>query len=133
MRCPACSNPLIVLELNEIEIDYCTSCEGIWLDSGELELLLEGSAEKDKLLASFTPDPEHEEKHIKCPICKNKMKKVVVDSVHKITLDECKKKCGLWFDKGELLDVIKLGNVEDENKVVRFLQDMFGYKNKSNQ
>ena len=62
MRCPACSNPLIVLELDEIEIDYCTSCEGIWLDSGEVELLLESSVQKDKLLASFTQDPDHEEK-----------------------------------------------------------------------
>jgi Zn-finger nucleic acid-binding protein len=131
MQCPACSEPLIVLELNEIEIDYCTGCGGIWLDSGELELLLEGSAQKDELLASFKKDPQHEEKHIKCPICRSKMNKVLVDSEHKITLDECKKECGLWFDKGELHDVIKLGSEADENKVVKLLHEMFEFKNKS--
>jgi len=132
VNCPACSNPLIVLELNEIEIDYCTACEGIWLDSGELELMLGDSSEKDKLLASFTPDQRHDEKQINCPICRSKMNKVLVDSVHKITLDECKKKCGFWFDKGELLDVIKLGS-EEKNKVVKLLQEMFEHKNKSSQ
>ena len=45
MDCPVCKNePMIVLELNDVEIDYCLSCKGIWLDTGELELLLESSA-----------------------------------------------------------------------------------------
>ena len=39
MDCPACKEPLIVLELNEVEIDNCVSCGGIWLDKGELERL----------------------------------------------------------------------------------------------
>jgi Zn-finger nucleic acid-binding protein len=128
VNCPACSNPLIILELNEIEIDYCTDCEGIWLDSGELELLLEDSDEKDELLASFKPDSEQKEKHIKCPICRKKMNKVLVDSVRKITLDKCENECGIWFDKGELLDVIKLGSENEENKVIKLLYDMFEYK-----
>jgi Zn-finger nucleic acid-binding protein len=56
------------------------------------------------------------------------MNKVLVDSVRKITLDQCSNSCGLWFDKGELMDVIKLGSVAQENKVIKLLQDMFEYK-----
>lgn len=35
------SQALIVIERNGIEIDYCPSCRGIWLDRGELDKLLE--------------------------------------------------------------------------------------------
>jgi len=53
MDCPVCKNAMITLELQEVEIDYCTDCGGIWLDAGELELLL-GEPEKAKqLLGSF--------------------------------------------------------------------------------
>ena len=45
MKCPVCKEPTIVLELDEIEIDYCTSCGGIWLDAGELDLLIEDEKE----------------------------------------------------------------------------------------
>ena len=41
MDCPVCKDAMIVMELNEVEIDHCLSCSGIWLDAGELELLLE--------------------------------------------------------------------------------------------
>ncbi len=40
MNCPVCKEPMIVLELDEVEIDHCISCGGIWLDAGELELLI---------------------------------------------------------------------------------------------
>ena len=41
MDCPVCKDSaMIVLEMDEVEVDYCTECEGIWLDAGELEILL---------------------------------------------------------------------------------------------
>ncbi|MEJ2196939.1 MAG: zf-TFIIB domain-containing protein [Ignavibacteriaceae bacterium] len=53
MFCPVCKEPMIILELNEVEIDYCPSCSGIWLDAGELELLFEDQAEREKIISSF--------------------------------------------------------------------------------
>lgn len=53
MFCPVCNNPMIVLEFEGVETDYCTDCEGIWLDSGELELFLDDSKDKHELLNSF--------------------------------------------------------------------------------
>ena len=40
---------MVILELNEVEIDFCTGCNGIWLDSGELDLLLEDAEERGTL------------------------------------------------------------------------------------
>ncbi|MCU0315770.1 MAG: zf-TFIIB domain-containing protein [Fimbriimonadaceae bacterium] len=36
-----CSNQLVVIERNGIEIDYCPQCRGVWLDRGELDKILE--------------------------------------------------------------------------------------------
>jgi Zn-finger nucleic acid-binding protein len=32
----------------DIEIDRCTSCNGVWLDAGELELLTAREAQEEK-------------------------------------------------------------------------------------
>ncbi len=41
MKCPTCSNLMIVVEHEQIELDYCVNCFGVWFDAGELGLLLE--------------------------------------------------------------------------------------------
>jgi Zn-finger nucleic acid-binding protein len=41
MKCPVCKTPdLLLSEREGIEIDYCSTCRGIWLDRGELDKLL---------------------------------------------------------------------------------------------
>ena len=39
MRCPKCGHPLKAEDLDGIEIDRCTFCEGFFMDAGELEQL----------------------------------------------------------------------------------------------
>jgi acetyl-CoA carboxylase beta subunit len=39
MRCPKCGHPLKSEDLDGIEIDRCTFCEGFFMDAGELEQL----------------------------------------------------------------------------------------------
>jgi len=128
MKCPVCDELMIVLELEEIEIDYCTSCEGIWLDGGELELLLEEASEKEELLSSFKVDDSSDEEKIRCPICVKKMEKILVGSGNKILLDGCKNHHGVWFNKGELFEVVKLGSIDEENKVLTLLKEIFKHK-----
>jgi Zn-finger nucleic acid-binding protein len=42
MQCPVCKDPqLVISERQGIEIDYCPSCRGVWLDRGELDKLIE--------------------------------------------------------------------------------------------
>lgn len=45
MQCPACRDAtLLITERQNIEIDYCPQCRGVWLDRGELDKLIERSA-----------------------------------------------------------------------------------------
>ena len=37
MRCPKCGMQLIEIDYHGIAVDKCSSCDGIWLDSGELQ------------------------------------------------------------------------------------------------
>jgi len=127
LDCPVCSHSMIILELNQVEVDYCTTCSGIWLDEGELELLLEDSLEKSKLFESFTIDKDSREKQVKCPVCRKKMEKVVCGNENKIILDKCRKNHGLWFNKGELEAVVEIGSLDKHNKIVLLLREMFSH------
>jgi Zn-finger nucleic acid-binding protein len=117
---------MVVLELEEIEIDHCLDCKGIWLDKGELELLLEDSGKKDNLLSSFKPATGAKEKKEKCPVCLKKMQKVLCGEKGGILIDKCQNNDGLWFDKGELFELIKQGFVIDkDNKILDLMKNMF--------
>ena len=43
MLCPTCKTPLTMSERQGIEIDYCPTCRGVWLDRGELDKIIERS------------------------------------------------------------------------------------------
>lgn len=45
MKCPNCSETLVMAERQGVEIDYCPNCRGVWLDKGELDKILERSGE----------------------------------------------------------------------------------------
>ncbi|MHC4264733.1 MAG: zf-TFIIB domain-containing protein [Planctomycetota bacterium] len=126
MDCPVCDNVMITLELQGVEIDHCLDCGGIWLDAGELELLLNDSQKAAGLLQSFKTNSETIEKPRKCPICLKKMQKILVGSESPaLLIDKCKKGDGLWFDKGELDDIVKRVKLDEENKIQKLLVDMF--------
>lgn len=39
MKCPKCGHDLLAENLDGIEVDRCTHCEGVFFDAGELEQL----------------------------------------------------------------------------------------------
>jgi len=41
MKCPKCGMDLIEISYKNLKIDKCSSCEGIWLDAGEFEMVTE--------------------------------------------------------------------------------------------
>jgi uncharacterized protein len=45
MACPVDGSTLVMSERSGIEIDYCPSCRGVWLDRGELDKIIERNAE----------------------------------------------------------------------------------------
>jgi Zn-finger nucleic acid-binding protein len=43
MKCPTDDTTLVMSERSGIEIDYCPTCRGVWLDRGELDKIVERS------------------------------------------------------------------------------------------
>lgn len=135
MKCPACSNLMIVVEHENIELDYCMDCSGVWFDAGELELLLESmelegsSLSLDSILTS--PEAKSSEKKRKCPICRQKMKKATVGHEPEVLIDACQRGDGLWFDKGEVGQLITQlpdkpsGESDSQGRVITFLGEVF--------
>jgi uncharacterized protein len=126
MECPRCTKPLVILELEKVEIDYCVSCQGVWLDTGELELLL-GPTGKNEV--SLSPDIKSNEQSLKCPRCRKKMEKV--STADNILLDRCRYGHGLWFDGGELEAILRGKKNDSENRISEHLKGIFIEKIKS--
>jgi uncharacterized protein len=47
MKCPNCEELLVMTERKGVEIDYCPKCRGVWLDKGELDKIIEKTAEAE--------------------------------------------------------------------------------------
>jgi len=57
MKCPTgCEATLVMSERQGVEIDYCPTCRGVWLDRGELDKILERSA-TDTGVPAVAPAP----------------------------------------------------------------------------
>jgi uncharacterized protein len=53
MLCPVCEKvELVMSERQGIEVDYCPTCRGVWLDRGELDKIIERSIAGDGRSAS---------------------------------------------------------------------------------
>ena len=50
MQCPVDGTQLVMTDRSGVEIDYCPACRGVWLDRGELDKIIERSA-------NMTPPP----------------------------------------------------------------------------
>ena len=135
MICPVCKYDMIVVEYHNIELDYCNSCKGVWFDSGELELLLEshGLEEIKVFLDDIRNSPEavSSEKKRNCPGCGHKMKKTAIGGQPEILIDICRDKHGLWFDGGEVTQLVRRLAGEHPPKhnsreqVIGFLEEVF--------
>lgn len=44
MKCPVDGENLVMTDRSGVEIDYCPTCRGVWLDRGELDKIIERSA-----------------------------------------------------------------------------------------
>jgi Zn-finger nucleic acid-binding protein len=139
MICPACKSDMIVVEHRRIELDYCPSCHGVWFDSGELELLLESAGlDSPALLAALASSTEASSKERKrrCPICLRKMKKTVIGQEPEILLDVCRRGDGLWFDGGELNQLVEqlagkaTEKTNPQQEILAFLREVFKTRDK---
>ncbi|KIC10968.1 hypothetical protein RA19_09580 [Leisingera sp. ANG-M1] len=54
MQCPIDGTQLVMSDRAGVEIDYCPKCRGVWLDRGELDKIIERSAQP----AQAAPQPQ---------------------------------------------------------------------------
>jgi uncharacterized protein len=137
MICPVCRKGALIVEYKNIELDYCPTCQGVWFDSGELELLLESAKLADhhhyleEIIAS--PEVKTSEKKRRCPICRRKMKKAYIDDDKKIMIDACVISHGIWFDGGEVQNLVeelakKSSNKAPSQSVLDFVGGLLKYR-----
>ncbi len=62
MKCPVDNATLLITDRSGIEIDYCPECRGVWLDRGELDKLVQGSASRDEQRYDSRDDRHHEQR-----------------------------------------------------------------------
>jgi Zn-finger nucleic acid-binding protein len=125
---------MLVVEHQQIELDYCPKCSGVWFDSGELELLLEKLGTTTRQLDTegiiSAPETNTAEKKRRCPICSHKMKKATIGHRPPILIDSCDDGDGLWFDGGELHQLVnqltlKTANGGAQQQIIAFLGEAF--------
>jgi Zn-finger nucleic acid-binding protein len=92
---------MIVAEYDDVEIDTCAGCRGVWLDGGELESLV-GTPPRP------TPHPGNElgEPDLDCPVCVDKLVKDRYGHTD-VVVDKCPHGDGIWLDQGELEAILE--------------------------
>jgi len=50
LTCPNCSTMMRANQRYGVDIDFCPSCKGIWLDRGEIEKIANASKKYDETL-----------------------------------------------------------------------------------
>ena len=121
LECPRCNEPMIAIEYENVEVDCCED-HGVWLDTGELELLLEISG-ADRIQIEVKPISVTEEE-LFCAYCGEPMEKIRIAGADAI-IDRCPNGHGLWFDKGELRHVLEKMTADSSTPLVRFLTELF--------
>jgi Zn-finger nucleic acid-binding protein len=62
MKCPVDQTDLQMMDRQNVEIDYCPRCRGVWLDRGELDKIVERVAgDQATPLARPAPQREHDD------------------------------------------------------------------------
>lgn len=102
MKCPKCkTETLAVFKVEEVAVDRCSSCDGVWFDAQELGELL---AEDARNVASLRRGGTHEEldgKKGNCPRDAGELLRVYSAVDRTVIIDACPDCRGIWLDGGE--------------------------------
>jgi len=102
MKCPKCnSETLKQFKVEEVTVDRCSSCDGIWCDAQELGELLAEDAKQVAALRRGSGHEEHGRKKGKCPRDAEELLRVYSAVDKTVILDACPECRGIWLDGGE--------------------------------
>jgi len=122
MDCPKCVGKLEKRKVENVEIDACPVCEGIWFDAEELEdIIIADSTDSFDYIDVGREEFDGAEvanagvnlndKKGKCPRCEDHADLVQAKYKRdeKIKVDMCPKGHGIWLDGGEVQLLRKKG------------------------
>ena len=103
IECPKCWVKAIQARIDifgpDITIDICPSCQGSWLDDGELQKLLKGRKLANHLTEHIGTKTKSQ---LVCPRCGGLMD---IEKAEDIEVDVCLDCGGVWLDGGELKEL----------------------------
>ena len=98
-RCPVDKSGMLKIKIEDIFIDYCPICRGLWFDNGELTALLSKSVNREELTGSSEQNPRYNTFTKYCPDCSRKLSREIC--ANNLLLDLCESCHGIWLDGGE--------------------------------
>ena len=106
MNCPRCKEKMATSNCSGIETNTCLYCNGAWINSGSLDSLLNkeiNTPSKSEIKKSF--EAQYDKKANRhCPECNDE--KLYQIYTHGVELDLCPKCNGLFFDEGEIKNIL---------------------------
>ncbi len=106
IHCPKCAGETMAqVTVQEVEVDRCPRCGGLWFDVEEHERLrrVEGSETVD--VAAGATRTSSREQVLDCPRCHTRMVSTHVPDQPHIVVETCPVCYGLFFDAGEFADL----------------------------
>ena len=105
MNCPRCNIELTVENYKGIGVDRCASCQGMWLDYGELDELEDKVLDIDEIKGTMIYSSSQGQ--LACPACGKEMQRFDY-RLYNLELDFCDEGHGTWLDAGEEQRVLEL-------------------------
>ena len=118
MECPRCADPLEEVQLDQITLDQCPTCRGIWFDFAELGPVLSMARRELHKLGDKgeTPgDGRTEKEKLYCPRCESRLVRVRSTENPNVSLRGCLSCYGHWLD-GSAIHAIKHESLRSKMK-----------------
>ena len=132
MQCPTCKLDQVIVEYEGVELDLCVDGCGVWFDRDELRQLFDviGAPHMEHDLEdrlTFLPRGLWGPKR-RCPRCRGIMRQVKAPGPSgDVILDRCRRGHGLWFDKGELEEILSLELEEGDEALAKVRHFLGGF------
>ena len=102
--CPRCYRLLEEIALDNLRVDACPGCGGVWFDEGELARLAQtGAAALRQLEDRYRGlGLGGRRAEVLCPVCRKPLMRSAFPHAPQTELDSCRACRGVWVDEGEL-------------------------------
>lgn len=126
ITCPRCKSgregpPMDPVALNDVHLDECPTCAGVWLDLATFDrLCTTAAAQSDALALLGAPRGRTEARvrYLRCPLCDRQMSRRNYARRSGVILDYCDSH-GMWFDHDELrrvIEFVRAGGLEEARR-----------------